>query len=61
MNIDHLRDYGMLDGEQLTRLWAEIDRLRQIEAFAKLLIAQKGRYHTEIAYKRLASVLTPNV
>ena len=39
----------------------EIERLQQIEAFAKMLIEQKGRHNTETAYKRLAGVLRHNV
>ncbi len=39
----------------------EVARLRAIEAAARNLVAQKGRYHTEVAYKRLVEVLTPNV
>ena len=35
----------------------EIERLRLIEAAAWELIAQKGRHHTEIAYKKLEEVL----
>lgn len=35
----------------------EIERLRKIEAIAKNLVAQKGRFNTEIAYKRLEEAL----
>ena len=35
----------------------EIPRLRKIEAAAKNLIAQKGRHHTEQAYKLLEESL----
>ncbi len=55
-SIDFLRDYGTLDGEYLERLWREIGRLRTIEAAALNLINVKGRYHSEIAMKRLMEV-----
>ncbi len=60
MNIESLRDYGMLDGDALEALWLEIDRLRIIEVAARNLCEVKGRHHAEIAYKRLASALTTN-
>lgn len=39
----------------------ELERLRDIEAAARNLIAQKGRHNTEIAYRRLVNLVTPNV
>ncbi len=38
----------------------EIARLRDIEAAARNLVAQKGRHNTEQAYQRLAALLMPN-
>ena len=38
-----------------------VERLREIEAAARNLVAQKGRHHTEQAYARLAALMVPNV
>lgn len=54
--IERLRDhvpYYEIEGEAAD----EIERLQKIEAAARNLIAVKGRYHTELAYKRLEEVL----
>lgn len=37
----------------------ELKRLRNIEAAAKNLVAQKGRHNTQIAYERLVIALSP--
>lgn len=37
----------------------ELARLRNIEAAAKNLVAQKGRHNTQVAYERLVAVLAP--
>lgn len=43
-----------LIGESIDATVAEIARLRALEKLVQNLIDQKGRYNTEIAYKRLA-------
>ena len=45
------------DAPYKTHLTAEIERLTKIEDAARNLVAQKGRHHTEIAYKKLEEVL----
>ncbi len=45
-NIDFLRDYGMLDGEYLERVWNEIDRLRNVkDQYYEALKAQSALLH----------------
>lgn len=52
---------AMINAQKLRGLIAdaanELDRLIAIEKAARNLIAQKGRYNTEIAYKLLESTL----
>lgn len=45
-SIDFLRDYGMLDGEYLERLWREIDQLRNVKVqYCEALKAQSALLH----------------
>ena len=45
-SIDFLRDYGMLDGEYLERVWQEIYRLRTVKSqYCEALKAQSALLH----------------
>lgn len=48
------------ESEQCADLTCEVERLRVVEAAARNLVLQKGRHHTETAYRKLVEALTPN-